>query len=302
MGLSSRIEAARLIKRLGVNVAQEFDARQRQRDLSGEVQPENSLISCCERDAAAHLRLHMTIRALLGFKSREACQMPGQAKIFALVGNGKAPGAHERPNAGVAARMRPRFGPSVRERASKQEPGGGAHVRQHIADSAPRRRHARSEGVRGVERRVASYLHLLGLHQSADADRLHLHAADLRSRVLGRSLETLIWLDVDRARRLRVQGLLDGVRLRMLGPRRRELRRGARAKVARATVNLPLRGANPSDSLQPVRDLDTGRPSSAAWGRPRCLTCRSSDLPRRLLRPTPLDRLVALTGALLVIS
>jgi ATP-binding cassette subfamily C protein len=94
-----------------------------------------------------------------------------------------------------------------------------------------------------------------------------LYMLQIYDRVLsGRSLETLIWLSLIVLVAYVLQGVLDGVRLRMLGRVGASFDEALSPLVARATVALPLRGASPSDAMQPMRDLDTIRAFLSSLG------------------------------------
>lgn len=94
-----------------------------------------------------------------------------------------------------------------------------------------------------------------------------LYMLQIYDRVLsGRSLETLLWLSLIVLVAFILQGFLDGVRLRMLGRVGASFDEALSPLVARATVMLPLRGANPSEAMQPVRDLDTVRTFLSSLG------------------------------------
>ncbi|MGL4441529.1 MAG: type I secretion system permease/ATPase [Bosea sp. (in: a-proteobacteria)] len=94
-----------------------------------------------------------------------------------------------------------------------------------------------------------------------------IYMLQIYDRVLsGRSLETLLWLSLIVLVAFMLQGALDGVRLRMLGRVGASFDEALSSQVARATVILPLRGASPSESMQPVRDLDTVRSFLSSLG------------------------------------
>lgn len=87
-----------------------------------------------------------------------------------------------------------------------------------------------------------------------------LYMLQVYDRVLAsRSIPTLVALSLIAVAAFVLQGTLDAVRLKLLSRIGAKVDRELAPLAARATVMLPLKGAKPSDALQPMRDLDALR-------------------------------------------
>jgi ATP-binding cassette, subfamily C, bacterial PrsD len=87
-----------------------------------------------------------------------------------------------------------------------------------------------------------------------------LYMLQIYDRVLAsRSIPTLVALSVITLAAFVLQGVLDASRGKMMSRIGAEVDRKLAPFIARAVVTYPLKGANPADSAQPLRDLDTLR-------------------------------------------
>ena len=104
--------------------------------------------------------------------------------------------------------------------------------------------------------------------QSADAVRLHLHAACVRSRNPSRNIATLLGLSAIVLIAYLLQEYFDALRGRMLARIGALFDAELQPRIYFALVSLPLRGTKPILAQQPLRDLDQVRAFLSGIGLP----------------------------------